>query len=108
MARRVKFWLHLCLLLEPPTQLRRPAMLDFETTKPDGIRLINQGSRITIVLDNPAVRNRLNSESVEWLRQLFIEISRCPEIQILIITGCGSCFSSGFDLTQLGNQSNDI
>lgn len=61
------------------------------------------GSVATIRLNRPAVHNRLEPEDVIALRDALEQINALPRVQVLVLTGTGRSFSSGFDLRALGS-----
>lgn len=59
------------------------------------------GSVATIRLNRPAVHNRLEPEDVIAIRDAIAQINDTTKVQVLVITGTGRSFSSGFDLRAL-------
>lgn len=58
----------------------------------------------TIMLNRPSVRNALDFKTFEELRQSVEIIQGDKEIRAVLITGAGTAFSSGLDLTVLAQQ----
>lgn len=59
------------------------------------------GTRATIRLNRPEVHNRLEPGDVIALRDAVARIDANETVRVLIITGTGESFSSGFDLRAL-------
>src|SRR5258708_19143857 len=62
------------------------------------------GARATIRLNRPRHRNRLQSEDLGELVKLFDRIEADPAIRVLVLTGTGRAFSSGFDLNSVADR----
>jgi len=62
------------------------------------------GARATIRLNRPKHRNRLQSEDLAELLRLFDRIEADSEIRVLVLTGTGSAFSSGYDLNSVADR----
>ena len=62
------------------------------------------GARATIRLNRPKHRNRLQSEDLGELLKLFDRIEADPAIRVLVLTGTGRAFSSGFDLNSVAER----
>ncbi len=58
----------------------------------------------TLTLNRPAHHNRLQVEDLLALRQHFEDLSAQPDLRVLVITGSGPSFCSGFDLGALSGQ----
>jgi len=61
------------------------------------------GARATIRLNRPKHRNRLQSEDLDELLKLFDRIETDPAIRVLVLTGTGLAFSSGYDLNSVAD-----
>lgn len=57
--------------------------------------------RVDIRLNRPAVHNRIEPADIEALRATFAEIDADPEIRVVVLTGTGKSFSSGYHLGDL-------
>jgi enoyl-CoA hydratase len=57
-----------------------------------------EGARAIIRLNRPKHLNRLQQDDLEALLDLFDRIEADPAIRVLVLTGTGRAFSSGFDL----------
>jgi enoyl-CoA hydratase len=62
------------------------------------------GARATIRLNRPRHLNRLQSEDLGGLVKLFDRIEADPAIRVLVLTGTGRAFSSGFDLNSVADR----
>jgi enoyl-CoA hydratase len=62
------------------------------------------GARATIRLNRPQHRNRLQSEDLGDLLKLFDRIEADPAIRVLVLTGTGGAFSSGYDLNSVADR----
>ena len=59
----------------------------------------------TVTINRPAVRNALNRETIEELRDVFSQIATDPAIQVVILTGSGDkAFVAGADINELASQ----
>lgn len=59
------------------------------------------GARATIRLNRPAQHNRLDPADLERLMALLEDLAGRPELRVLVLTGTGPSFCSGFDLKAL-------
>lgn len=58
----------------------------------------------TIRLNRPAVANRIEPPDVDALSELFDRIDNDPAIRVLVVTGTGRIFSSGYHLGDLQDR----
>jgi enoyl-CoA hydratase/carnithine racemase len=63
------------------------------------------GSRATIRLNRPRHVNRIEAKDLQALLDLFDRVESDPAIRVLVITGTGRAFSSGFDLNSVAERS---
>lgn len=57
------------------------------------------GARVAIVtLDRPASRNAMSAQLLEDLIACAADLARRQELDVVIVTGAGACFSAGADL----------
>ena len=63
----------------------------------DGVR--------TITLDSPANRNALSSRLLDELAQALRDATTDAEVRAVVLTGAGSVFCSGADLSERGSGS---
>src|SRR3954469_11930673 len=56
------------------------------------------GARATIRLNRPKQLNRLQADDLDVLMKLLDRIEADPAIRVLVLTGTGRAFSSGYDL----------
>ncbi len=66
--------------------------------------LEQDGARATIRLNRPRHRNRLEPGDLGVLLDLFDRIERDPAIRVLVLTGTGNSFSSGYDLSSIAER----
>ena len=62
------------------------------------------GARATIRLNRPRYRNRLESDDLGELVRMFDRIEADPAVRVLVLTGTGRAFSSGFDLNSVADR----
>lgn len=62
--------------------------------------------KATIALSRPAQHNRLEPADLRVLTQMFKDLDANPEVRVLILTGTGKSFSSGFHLGAFGDDEN--
>jgi enoyl-CoA hydratase len=62
------------------------------------------GARATIRLNRPKHRNKLQSNDLDELLTLFDRIEADPAIRVLVLTGTGRAFSSGYDLNSVADR----
>ncbi len=62
------------------------------------------GARATIRLNRPKHLNRLQPDDLEELLKLFDRIESDPAIRVMVLTGTGRAFSSGYDLGSIGER----
>jgi enoyl-CoA hydratase/carnithine racemase len=63
------------------------------------------GARATIRLNRPRHVNRIQAEDLQALLELFDRVEADPAIRVLVITGTGRAFSSGYDLNSVAERS---
>jgi 2-(1,2-epoxy-1,2-dihydrophenyl)acetyl-CoA isomerase len=54
---------------------------------------------VTVTLNRPEKRNAVNSRMWDELRATFDEVGHSPDDRVMVVTGAGSAFCSGADLT---------
>jgi enoyl-CoA hydratase/carnithine racemase len=62
------------------------------------------GGRATVRLNRPKHLNRLQPDDLEALLKLFDRIEADPAIRVLVLTGTGRAFSSGYDLGSVAER----
>jgi enoyl-CoA hydratase len=62
------------------------------------------GARATIRLNRPKHLNRLQPDDLEVLLKLFDRIENDPAIRVMVLTGTGRAFSSGYDLGSIAER----
>ena len=65
------------------------------------------GPVATVRLNRPAVHNRLEPADVVFLRRTLAELNDTPSVRVLVFTGTGKSFCSGFDLNAFGGGARD-
>src|SRR5689334_21994742 len=63
-----------------------------------------RGARATIRLNRPQHHNRLEPEDLTALMALFDQVEADPAIRVLVLTGTGRSFSSGYDLGSIAKR----
>ena len=61
-----------------------------------------QHGRATITLNRPAHHNRLHTQDLQVLQQHFSTLAADPALRLLVLTGNGPTFCSGFHIGELG------
>jgi enoyl-CoA hydratase len=79
------------------------AILDEATASTIPIVTIAEG-RATIRLNRPREHNRLEPGDLAVLRETFTRIDRDPGVRVLVLTGTGKSFSSGYHIGALLEQ----
>ena len=59
------------------------------------------GGRATIRLNRPREHNRIEPSDLAVLRETFARIDRDPSVRVLVLTGTGKSFSSGYHIGAL-------
>ena len=62
------------------------------------------GARATIRLNRPRHHNRLEADDLGVLLKLFDRIEADPALRVLVLTGTGRSFSSGYDLGSVAER----
>jgi enoyl-CoA hydratase/carnithine racemase len=73
-----------------------------ETASPPLLEI--DGARATIRLNRPKHLNRLQAEDLGELLKLFDRIEADSAIRVLVLTGTGRAFSSGYDLNSVAER----
>jgi enoyl-CoA hydratase/carnithine racemase len=72
---------------------------------PGGLPILEvAGARATITLQRPEVMNRIQPEDIVELVRLFGVVDANPALRVLVLTGTGRAFSSGFHLGDLAQR----
>ncbi len=72
-------------------------------TDPSGLpALVVEGHVATISLNRPEVHNRIEPADIEEMMRLFDTVDATPAIRVMVLTGRGKSFSSGFFIQQIG------
>src|SRR5215468_6496133 len=62
------------------------------------------GARATIRLNRPRHHNRLEADDLGVLVKLFEQVEADPAVRVLVLTGTGRTFSSGYDLGSVAER----
>src|SRR5204862_687572 len=62
------------------------------------------GARATIRLNRPRHHNRLEADDLGVLLKLFDQVEADPTLRVLVLTGTGRSFSSGYDLGSVAER----
>jgi enoyl-CoA hydratase/carnithine racemase len=63
--------------------------------------------RATIRLNRPRHRNRIERGDVDVIRELLAAVERNRDLRVLVLTGAGSMFCAGYDLSALKTEAAD-
>jgi len=61
----------------------------------------------TLIVDRPAVRNALDRESMQALRDVVARLEGAPDLRAVVVTGAGGTFISGGDLRDLHDDTTE-
>jgi len=64
------------------------------------------GAVLTVTIDRPAVRNAVDPDTADALRESFARFDSDPNLSVAILTGAGGTFCAGFDLRALAGGGN--
>ena len=74
----------------------------------DAVLLVERGESVaTLTLNRPAKRNALSVELRDAISDALDALAPDPEIKAVVITGAGSVFSAGFDLSEFERAAGD-
>ena len=77
-------------------------------TAPEGVpTLVTEGAVATITLNRPSVHNRMEPEDLVALNQLLSTAEADPALRVLVLTGTGRSFSSGFNIGKINGGDGD-
>ena len=62
------------------------------------VSVVRQGSIVTVTLDRPDAKNRLDAESMGLLLEHLRATAEDPGVRVVVLTGSGTTFCSGADL----------
>ncbi len=65
------------------------------------------GACATIRLNRPAVHNRMEPEDLAEMVRLLDQADADPALRVLVLTGTGKSFSSGYNIGRIGGKSDD-
>ena len=69
--------------------------------------LTRDGHRATIHFNRPAVHNRIEPPDIVQLMRLMDEVDADRDMRVLVFTGSGKSFSSGFHIGEIGGGSGE-
>lgn len=69
-----------------------------------GIEFERDGNVARVWLNRPGKRNTINMEILRRLDEIVAEVDSDPELRVLVLRGREGTFSSGYDLSELGEQ----
>ncbi len=69
--------------------------------------LVIDGACATVRLNRPALHNRIEPEDLVELGRLLDQVDADPAVRVLVLTGTGRSFSSGYNIGRLGGGSSD-
>lgn len=73
------------------------------------VNVSNQGPVRIVEIDRPEVRNAVNPETADRLREAFLDFDRDESAKVAVLTGSKGHFCAGYDLKALsGKDLNDI
>jgi enoyl-CoA hydratase/carnithine racemase len=62
---------------------------------------------VTVTMNRPQRKNAANGKMLRELERTFIEVEDCPDDRVMILTGAGSAFCSGADLSDTDGPATD-
>ena len=76
--------------------------------EPEAVLLVERGDGFaTLTLNRPGKRNALSVELRDAISDALDELATDPAIKAIVITGAGSVFSAGFDLSEFERAAGD-
>ena len=69
--------------------------------------LRTEGAIATVQLNRPSVHNRLEPEDLTALTRLMDQIEADPALRVVVLTGTGKSFSSGYNIGNLGGGADE-
>ena len=63
-----------------------------------------QGHLATIILQRPAVANKLAPEDLDTLVSYMEEVNQSPDVRVVVLRGEGKYFCSGYDISEVQNS----
>ena len=79
-------------------------MPDHQEDKPTAPIVTMADGRAVVRLNRPRQHNRLEPVDLDLLRETFARVDADPSIRVLVLTGTGRSFSSGFHLGALADR----
>ncbi|MDO9437593.1 enoyl-CoA hydratase/isomerase family protein [Hydrogenophaga sp.] len=81
--------------------MTEPALKMLNAERYQALKLHLDDGILTVTLENPAKRNALTPEMSAELTLVWEDIWRDPQVKVVVLTGHGSDFCSGFDVGKL-------
>lgn len=63
---------------------------------------LDESGVMTVTLNRPQARNAFDTRMQRRMLELFYDISRRPDVRVLVLTGAGAAFCTGGDVKSLG------
>jgi 2-(1,2-epoxy-1,2-dihydrophenyl)acetyl-CoA isomerase len=63
---------------------------------------LNAAGVMTVTLNRPAARNAFDTRMQRLMVELFYDLSRNPEVRVVVLTGAGTAFCTGGDVKSMG------
>ncbi len=74
----------------------------------NNVRTERDGPLFVVTIDRPGVRNAIDGPMATALAQAFREFDADPGLAVAVLTGAGSTFCSGFDLTAIFDEKRNL
>jgi enoyl-CoA hydratase len=74
----------------------------------DNVRTERNGSICTVTINRPQVRNAVDDPTAAALVHAFRAFDADPSLSVAVLTGAGSTFCSGFDLTAMSDEARGL
>jgi enoyl-CoA hydratase len=73
----------------------------------EALKVTRKNKIVTVAFNRPEVKNATNPQMHQELVRVFPEIGRDPEANVVILTGMGTAFSAGGDISTLRSSLDD-
>src|SRR2546427_6569 len=71
----------------------------------DNLLVDRDGAHVIVTINRPKVLNALNTQTVDELRRVILDIGHDPDVRVAILTGAGDkAFVAGADINELAVQ----
>jgi enoyl-CoA hydratase/carnithine racemase len=71
---------------------------------PETVLVERDGAVLLVTLNRPGQRNALNRQMWHELREVFVDAQNDPAVHVVVVTGSGSAFSAGQDLSEMSGE----